>query len=113
MDPSQLDVKVEPRFVRVTVKKKVLQLRLADEEEVRCDAAKAERNTITGMLTVTMPRVAAVSRRKIETSDEKTVQTKAEPKKLVGTVDYRSIVKKPGVEEVVNESDVPPLEDIS
>jgi protein TilB len=50
-----VDLVIEPRFVRVTVRGKVFQLRL--EEEVRCDSAKAERSTTTGTLVVTMPRV--------------------------------------------------------
>ena len=58
MDTSLLECDVQPRFVRVLVKGKLLQLTL--EEEVAPDQSVAQRNIHTGHLVVTMPKAGPV-----------------------------------------------------
>ena len=58
MDTSLLECDVQPSFVRVLVKGKLLQLTL--EEEVAPDQSVAQRNIHTGNLIVTMPKAAPV-----------------------------------------------------
>ncbi|OAD52288.1 Protein TILB like protein [Eufriesea mexicana] len=55
LDTSYVDVDVHPDYVRVTIKGKVLQLTLPSEVSVNDSTAK--RNTTTGSLLVTMPRL--------------------------------------------------------
>lgn len=56
LDPSLVSCDVEPWYVRVTVRGKVLQLVLL--EEVRPGQATARRSQVTGHLVVTMPKVS-------------------------------------------------------
>ena len=56
MDSSLLSVDVQPTYVRVTLKNKVLQLALS--EEVRCEQSVAKRSQITGHLVITMPKLS-------------------------------------------------------
>nr|XP_045625468.1 dynein axonemal assembly factor 11-like [Procambarus clarkii] len=56
LDASLVACDVEPWYVRVTVRGKVLQLVLL--EEVRSDRATAHRSQVTGQLLVTMPKVS-------------------------------------------------------
>ncbi|XP_059155195.1 dynein axonemal assembly factor 11-like [Physella acuta] len=58
MDTSLLDCDVQPNFVRVTLKGKMLQLALS--EEVNGDASVAKRSQTTGHLLVTMPKVKPI-----------------------------------------------------
>jgi protein TilB len=53
LDTSQLDVDVNPLYVRCVVKDKVTQLKLP--AEVLTDAAKVQRSRITGLLKIEMP----------------------------------------------------------
>lgn len=55
LDASLLDVDVQPNYVRVTMKGKILQLSLL--QEVSPDASSAKRSQTTGHLLVTMPKV--------------------------------------------------------
>ena len=55
MDTSLVDVDVQPYYVRVTLKGKILQLRL--HSEVKPDSSSAKRSQVTGHLLVTMPKV--------------------------------------------------------
>ena len=55
MDTSLVDVDVQPFYVRVTLKGKILQLRL--HAEVKPDSSTAKRSQVTGNLLVTMPKV--------------------------------------------------------
>ena len=55
MDTSLLDVDVQPKYVRVTLKGKVLQLVLP--EDVASDSSTAKRSQTTGHLVITMPKV--------------------------------------------------------
>ncbi len=55
MDTSLLGVDVQPRFVRVIIKKKILQLTL--EQEVHPDKSTAQRMVGSGRLVITMPKV--------------------------------------------------------
>lgn len=62
LDTSQVDLDVQPQYVRATIKEKVFQLCLP--EEISPDASKAERSKITGHLVVTMPKVNQVCGRR-------------------------------------------------
>lgn len=55
LDTSLIDVDVQPWYVRVTIKGKILQIVLY--EEVNAEKSFAQRSQITGHLVVTMPRV--------------------------------------------------------
>lgn len=55
MDTSELDVDVQPTYVRVTIRKKILQLAL--DEEVRVDESNAKRLIGSKQLEITMPKV--------------------------------------------------------
>lgn len=58
MDTSELDVDVQPTFVRVTVRKKILQLAL--DEEVKIDESNAKRLIGSKLLEITMPKVSYI-----------------------------------------------------
>jgi len=55
MDTSELDVDVQPRYVRVTIRKKILQLAL--DEEVKLDESDAKRLMGSKLLEINMPKV--------------------------------------------------------
>lgn len=55
MDTSEIDADVQPKYVRVTVRKKILQLVL--EEEVKVDESNAKRLIGSKLLEITMPKV--------------------------------------------------------
>lgn len=57
LDTAYIDVDVNPTYVRVTVKGKILQLTLPCEISV--DRSKVQRNTTTGSLVITMARLTA------------------------------------------------------
>eukprot|EP00929_Paragymnodinium_shiwhaense_P096121 TRINITY_DN5762_c0_g1_i1.p1 TRINITY_DN5762_c0_g1~~TRINITY_DN5762_c0_g1_i1.p1 ORF type:complete len:428 (-),score=151.81 TRINITY_DN5762_c0_g1_i1:141-1424(-) len=61
LDTTQLDVDVNPLYVRVVIKDKVTQLKLPNE--VRPDASKVQRSRTTGMLVIDMPLVDPRERR--------------------------------------------------
>jgi protein TilB len=54
LDTTLIDLDVQPWYVRVTIKGKVLQMVLPDE--VDCTNTKAERSQMTGALLLTLPR---------------------------------------------------------
>lgn len=56
LDTSYVDVDVNPTYVRVTVKGKILQLTLPCEISV--ERSKVQRNTSTGSLVISMARLA-------------------------------------------------------
>lgn len=58
LDTEYVDVDVQPEYVRVTIKEKVLQLTLPCEVSV--DNSTAKRNTTNGKLVVTMPRLKPI-----------------------------------------------------
>ena len=55
MDSSLVDVDVQPNYVRVTLKGKVLQL--VFQENVKCALSSAQRSQTTGELLIKMPKV--------------------------------------------------------
>lgn len=55
MDTSELNVDVQPTYVRVTIREKILQLVL--DEEVKVDESNAKRLIGSKLLEVTMPKV--------------------------------------------------------
>ncbi|EDV26982.1 uncharacterized protein TRIADDRAFT_22994, partial [Trichoplax adhaerens] len=60
LDTSLIDVDVQPTYVKVTIKSKILQLVLA--EEVNPDRSEAKRSQTTGHLVITMPKVSLMKR---------------------------------------------------
>lgn len=61
LDTSLMDVDVQPRYVRVAIKEKFLQLALMDE--VSPDRATAKRSQTSGHLVISMPKVRQVIRK--------------------------------------------------
>jgi len=55
MDTNELDLDIQPTYVRVTVRKKILQLAL--DEEVKVDESHAKRLIGSKLLEITMPKV--------------------------------------------------------
>ncbi|KAI4493926.1 hypothetical protein M0804_002102 [Polistes exclamans] len=55
LDTSYIDVDIQPTYVRVTIKGKILQLTLPCE--ILVDKSNAKRNVTTGSLVITMPRL--------------------------------------------------------
>ncbi|XP_072155342.1 dynein axonemal assembly factor 11 isoform X2 [Bemisia tabaci] len=64
LDTSLIEIDVQPKYVRLTVKGKTLQLSLS--EEVKTDDAVALRSQVTGFLTITMPKVNGEIKQKKE-----------------------------------------------
>ncbi|XP_076246128.1 touch insensitive larva B [Calliopsis andreniformis] len=56
LDTQYVDINVQPDYIRVTIKGKVLQLTLPCEVSIENSTAK--RNTINGRLVITMPRLS-------------------------------------------------------
>lgn len=56
MDTNDLDVDVQPKYVKVTIRKKILQLVL--DEEVKVDESNAKRLIGSKLLEITMPKVS-------------------------------------------------------
>ncbi|KAG5443336.1 Protein tilB [Clonorchis sinensis] len=71
MDTSMVDCDVQPTYVRVTMKGKILQLALP--EEVKPDKSHAKRSQTTGHLVVTMPKVDQVIRSQYMAKENKDV----------------------------------------
>lgn len=69
LDTSYVDVDVQPTYVRVTIKGKILQLTLS--AEVAVDKSTAQRNTTTGSLVITMPRVDKLGHIGVKPEDSK------------------------------------------
>lgn len=63
-DTSLMDVDVQPNYVRVNMKGKILQLAL--HEEVSPDSSSAKRSQTTGHLVVTMPKLQRTLNNKIK-----------------------------------------------
>lgn len=59
MDTSELNVDVQPTYVRVTIREKILQLVL--DEEVKVDESNAKRLIGSKLLEITMPKVGCCS----------------------------------------------------
>lgn len=72
LDTTQLDVDVNPLYVRVVVKDKLTQLKLPNE--VRPDAAKVQRSRTTGMLVIDMPLVDPRERRQKQEAPQPELQ---------------------------------------
>lgn len=58
MDTSELNVDVQPTYVRVTIRQKILQLAL--DEEVKVDESNAKRLIGSKLLEITMPKVGYI-----------------------------------------------------
>ncbi|XP_065663803.1 dynein axonemal assembly factor 11 isoform X1 [Hydra vulgaris] len=60
LDPSLIDIDLQPSFVRITLKGKVFQL--VFDEEVSPDRSSAKRSKVTGSLVLTLPKAKALIR---------------------------------------------------
>lgn len=74
MNTSLVDVDVQPDYVRVTIKGKILQLVLPCE--VSTDKSLAQRNVTTGNLLVTMPRITKLTSLSVPTDTKKAKEKK-------------------------------------
>lgn len=94
LDTSQIEVDVQPKYVRVTVKKKVFQMELGCE--VKPSASTCKRSEITGHLLISMPKLSAenISLEKTKESTQRYQQAKIQANNK-GTVDYRNICQSP------------------
>ena len=80
MDTNLVDVDIQPLYVRVNIKSKILQLTLP--YEVSIDQSLAQRNTTTGHLIITMPRLSkgpSVYLTKKQSLDKNKVTLRSEP----------------------------------
>ena len=87
MDTSYLDVDVQPFYVKVSIKGKILQLTLPFE--VSTEKSLVKRNTTTGHLIITMPRLNSsqiISASKISKKETKIAREKLKTIKKVGVV---------------------------
>ncbi|CAF0938026.1 unnamed protein product [Adineta steineri] len=92
MDTSLVDVDVQPTYIRITIKGKVLQLALP--EEVNTTLSVAERSKTTGHLVIKMPKIHIKnSNISIETKSQK--ENKTEDKKPSTTSTYLELGKDP------------------
>lgn len=77
LDTSHLDIDVQPKYIRVTIKGKILQLSLPCE--VKTEKSFAKRNMVTGNLVITMPRINPcdlIIKKPIDQSDGKFTKDK-------------------------------------
>ena len=78
MDTSLIDVDIQPKYVRVTLKGKALQLAFLDE--VKPDSATAKRSQITGYLVITMPKLNPTIREKVANTEDQETNKKEKEK---------------------------------
>lgn len=113
LDTSLIDVDIQPLYVRVTMKEKVLQLALT--EEVCPDKSAAQRSQTSGHLMITMPKLKyildekiikkiglkknATNKPKILDSIQNTGIEKLEVCENKSKVDYKNIVNEEEGEE--------------
>eukprot|EP00232_Nephroselmis_pyriformis_P000717 CAMPEP_0182914760 /NCGR_PEP_ID=MMETSP0034_2-20130328/38734_1 /TAXON_ID=156128 /ORGANISM="Nephroselmis pyriformis, Strain CCMP717" /LENGTH=451 /DNA_ID=CAMNT_0025051543 /DNA_START=72 /DNA_END=1427 /DNA_ORIENTATION=+ len=76
MDTSLIEADVQPHYVRLLIKGRLLQLELL--EEVEPDSSTAQRSTLTGHLVVTMPKVRPGE---VRVAQEVSAPGKKEPQK--------------------------------
>lgn len=57
LDTSLIEVDVQPKYVRVTVKQKIFQMALNDE--IKIAESTSQRSQITGSLLIVMPKLTA------------------------------------------------------
>ncbi|VVC32578.1 Hypothetical protein CINCED_3A001006 [Cinara cedri] len=124
MDTDEIDVDVQPKYVRVTVRKKILQLVL--EDEVKVDESNAKRLIGSKLLEITMPKVKQIigpvkkqSANKKDTSNQRASKLTDEALDSKNPVEFWNItgerrtttnIKTVGNEDFVDNSEVPPLE---
>ncbi|UJR37501.1 hypothetical protein I4U23_030204 [Adineta vaga] len=92
MDTSLVDVDVQPTYVRITIKEKILQLVLS--EEVNTTRSTAERSKTTGHLVIKMPKV---NLKEVQTSNEtkSRVEKKIQEKKTSTPSTYLELGRDP------------------
>eukprot|EP00042_Codosiga_hollandica_P027581 m.138445 g.138445 ORF g.138445 m.138445 type:complete len:460 (+) comp52529_c0_seq4:105-1484(+) len=132
LDTSLIDVDVQPAYIRVTMKEKVLQLTLP--EDVSPDSSNAKRSEITGRLLVTMPKARPIVTKSRGTGKKASATASAQPERellevrdvappvqlsgIVGATDTkpppvgitRATEPRKNDEHFVDDADVPPLE---
>jgi protein TilB len=106
MDSSLVDIDLQPKYVRVTMKGKVLQLALS--EEVKCDQGIAQRSQTTGVLSIKMPKqnpILRSTKKEIEerVNKKETVQKEKKNEYLEvddkKKIDYKNILKEKNVKD--------------
>ncbi|KAJ3325843.1 Protein tilB [Boothiomyces sp. JEL0866] len=134
LDTSLIQVQVQPTFVCITIKEKILQLLF--EHPVKPESQYLERSKLNGQLAITVAREShsgivdlekagkeQIEIKKVNKSEAITTKNRFERFGLVGTVDYKNIVnekkpkgkifEKPKLTKVdtdfVDDPDVPPL----
>ncbi|XP_050433301.1 protein tilB-like [Adelges cooleyi] len=126
LDTSELDVDVQPNYVRVTIRKKILQLVL--DEEVKTDESSAKRLVGSKLLEITMPKAKPIIRPnqnkcknigKVVNNISKTVllddmKDNKKPIEFWNIVDEKKTTNKfqnaNVLEDFIDNSEVPPLE---
>ncbi len=104
LDTSLIEADVQPRFVRLLIKGKLLQLTLS--EEVSPDRSVAQRNKHTGHLVVTMPKCSVKQPLSASPAFAKEYYNEAEARRGVsseksrgGVVSIKGIVSSPKQEQ--------------
>ncbi|KAJ3260245.1 Protein tilB [Boothiomyces macroporosus] len=126
LDTSLINVQVNPTFVCITIKEKILQLLF--EHPVKPDSQYLERSKLTGQLAITVARQSFSGIVDLEKAGKEQLEIKPVKKELKPQkkrfeklgVDYKNIVKepkkifekpkfKPQDTDFVDDPDVPPL----
>lgn len=136
LDSSYLHVDVQPEYVRVSIKGKILQLCLPCE--VSIEGSEAKRNSMTGNLVIKMPRLKRLpvvcqhipyknrndnkKSEEITSANNRRCLLEIGPPKGNEDLDFSCIYKKPGEarridkkekslsDDFLDDPDVPPLE---
>ena len=111
IDIHELDLLVEPAFIRITKNEKIFQLRLL--EEIKSDSSKAERSIATGHLLLTLPKVKTTIKQlrqhsRTKKNDESTNVKKETYYNYLEIND--SLNPRPDYKNIVNNDIPPPLE---
>lgn len=69
LDTSLIDVDLQPKYVRVTVKQKIFQIALNDE--IKISESTTQRSQMTGNLLIIMPKLTAQGEVRITKHDVK------------------------------------------
>ncbi len=107
LDPSLIDLDVEPTHLRATIRGKVFQL--AFFEEVRSDQARAERSGATGKISITVPKVNQ-DPEPVAPLQTEHLQPERSKNEYLEVTERRN---RPDVTRIVEDADLPPpLEEI-
>lgn len=102
MDTSHIDVDINPTYVRVTIKGKILQLTLPCEVSV--DKSNVQRNMTTGNLVIAMARLTPCTT--IVKKDESTIKKKSSESKTKVITVRPSVTSRRALLEIGPSTDV-------